>query len=120
MINFKRTKFGSVASIMSIYTEPLIVTVIRLISCCLSAVMKTLQRPFSSNFILCTLGNKRGIISEFTHKCDRNPTISLCLRQNLKSHHWLTLQRPFSSKQLTIMAFLIRSLWTKVAQTMQA
>jgi transposase-like protein len=23
-----------------------------------------------------------GIISEFIHKCDRNPTISLCLRQN--------------------------------------
>jgi hypothetical protein len=34
------------------------------------------------NFILCTLGNKRGIISEFIHKCDRNPAISLCLRQN--------------------------------------
>jgi hypothetical protein len=49
-------------------SEPLIVTVIRLISCCLSAVMKTLQRPFSS-------------------------------------------------KQLTIMAFLIRSLWIKVGQT---
>ncbi|SMG66168.1 hypothetical protein BMETH_509_1 [methanotrophic bacterial endosymbiont of Bathymodiolus sp.] len=54
-----------------IYTEPLIVTVIRFISCCLSAVMKTLQRPFLS-------------------------------------------------KQLTIMAFLIRSLWIKVVQTMLA
>jgi hypothetical protein len=30
-----------------------------------------------------------------------------------------TLQRPFSSKPLTIMAFLIRSLWIKVAQTMR-
>jgi hypothetical protein len=31
-----------------------------------------------------------------------------------------TLQQPFSNKPLTIMAFLIRSLWIKVVQTMQA
>jgi hypothetical protein len=35
----------------AIYTERLIVTVIRLISCCLSVVMKRLQQPFSNKLL---------------------------------------------------------------------
>jgi hypothetical protein len=41
-------------SILCRLAGPLIVTVIRLISCCLSAVMKTLQRPFSSKQLTIT------------------------------------------------------------------
>jgi hypothetical protein len=49
--------------------------------------------PFKADhdFILCTLGNKRGIISEFTHKCDRKLRKNKCSRTHQQIKHSLEI-----------------------------